>query len=80
MGYSQVYKESGIPKIGGNFQTSKECADNRHKLLVGMMYWAKTNGIKIDTDVFFVNMTIKEMVKKVSTQEARWKCMKVHKV
>ena len=28
-----------------------------------MMYWAKTNGIKIDTAVFFVKMAIEEMVK-----------------
>ena len=42
---------------------SKECADNRQELLAGMMYWAKTNGIKIDTAVFFVNIAIEEMVK-----------------
>ena len=29
MGYAQVYTEAGIPKIWGNFQISKECADNR---------------------------------------------------
>ena len=28
-----------------------------------MMYWAKTNGIKIDTAVFFVKLEIGEMVK-----------------
>ena len=27
------------------------------------MYWAKTNGIEIDTTVFFVNLAIEEMVK-----------------
>ena len=27
------------------------------------MYWAKTNGIEIDTDVFFVKLTIEEMAK-----------------
>ena len=42
---------------------SKECADNRQELLSGMMFWAKTNGIEIDTAVFFVKMAIKEMVK-----------------
>ena len=26
------------------------------------MYWANTNGIEIDTAVFFVNMAIEEMV------------------
>ena len=29
MGYTQVYTESGIPKIWGKFQISKECAYNR---------------------------------------------------
>ena len=29
IGYTQVYTESGIPKIWGEFQMSKECADNR---------------------------------------------------
>ena len=42
---------------------SKECADNRQELMAGMMYWAKTNGIKIDTAVLFVKLEIKEMVK-----------------
>ena len=28
-----------------------------------MIYWAKTNGIKIDTAVFFVKLVIEEMVK-----------------
>ena len=28
-----------------------------------MMYWAKTNGIKIDTAVLFVKLAIEEMVK-----------------
>ena len=42
---------------------SKECADKRQELLAGMMYWAKTNGIKIDTEVFFVKLEIEEMVK-----------------
>ena len=45
------------------FQISKECADNRPELFAGMIYWAKTNGTKIDTSVFFVNMTIEDMVK-----------------
>ena len=43
---------------------SKECADNRQKLQAGMMYWANTNVIEIDTAVFFVKLEIKEMVKK----------------
>ena len=42
---------------------SKECADNRQELLAGIMYWAKTNGIEIDTAVFFVKLEIEEMVK-----------------
>ena len=41
---------------------SKECADNSQELLAGMMYWAKTNGIKINTAVFFVKLAIEEMV------------------
>ena len=56
MGYAQVYTESGIPNIWGKFQMSKECADNRQELLIGMMYWAKENGINIYTAVFFVNL------------------------
>ena len=27
------------------------------------MYWSNTNGIEVDTDVFFVNMEIEDMVK-----------------
>ena len=42
---------------------SKECADNRQESLAGMMYWAKTNGIKFDTAVLFVKLAIEEMVK-----------------
>ena len=41
----------------------KECADNRQELLAGMMFWAKINGIEIDTAVFFVNLEIEEIVK-----------------
>ena len=41
---------------------SKECAGNRQELLAGMMYWANTNGIEIDTAVFFVKLSIEEMV------------------
>ena len=41
---------------------SKECADNCQELLEGMMYWAKTNGIEIDTVVFFVNLVIEYIV------------------
>ena len=41
---------------------SKECSENRQELLAGMLYWSKTNGIEIDTIVFFVNMASKEMV------------------
>ena len=63
VGYAQVYTESGIPIIWGNFQMSKECADNRQELLAGMMYWAKTNGIEIGTAIFFVNLAIEEMIK-----------------
>ena len=42
---------------------SKECADNRQELLIGMMYWADTNGIKIDTAVLFVKLEIEDMLK-----------------
>ena len=28
-----------------------------------MMYWAKKNGIEIDTAVFFVNLAIEDMLK-----------------
>ena len=42
---------------------SKECADNRQEILAGMMYWDKTNGIKIDTAVFFVKLEIEDMAK-----------------
>ena len=41
---------------------SKECADNRQELLVGMMYWAKKNGIDIDTALLLVKLAIEEMV------------------
>ena len=41
----------------------KECADKCQELLAGMIYWAKTNGIKIDTAVFFVKLEIKETTK-----------------
>ena len=42
---------------------SKECAYNRQELLEGIVYWAKKNGIKTDTAVFFVKMANEEMVK-----------------
>ena len=42
---------------------SKEFADNRQELRAGIIYWAKTNGIEIDTTMFFVELTIEEMVK-----------------
>ena len=58
IGYAQVYTEAGIPQKWGNFQMSKECADNRQELLAGMMYPAKKNGIEIDTYVFFVKLAI----------------------
>ena len=63
MGYAQIYTETGIPRIWGTFQMSKECADNRQKLQAGMIYWANTNVIEIDTAVFFVKLEIEEMVK-----------------
>ena len=56
MGYAQVYTGDGIPNIWGKFQMPKECDDSRQELMTGMMYWAKTNGTKIDTAVFFVNL------------------------
>ena len=42
---------------------SNECSDNRHEILACMMYWAKTNGIEIDTAVLFVKMVVMGMVK-----------------
>ena len=63
MGHAQVYTEAGIPKIWGTFQMSKECDDNNQELLAGMMYWANTNGIKIDTAVLFVKLAIESMEK-----------------
>ena len=56
MGYAQVYTESGIPRIWGKCQMYKECSENRQEILAGMMYWAKTNGIEIDTAVLFVKL------------------------
>ena len=35
MRYAQVYTETGIPRIWGKFQISKECADNCLELLSG---------------------------------------------
>ena len=43
---------------------SKECADNLQEILAGMMYWAKPNGIEIDTAILFFKMAIEDMVKK----------------
>ena len=62
MVYAQVYTESGIPKNWGKFKISKECADNRQELLAGMMYWAKKNGIEIDTAVLFFKLEIEDML------------------
>ena len=45
---------------------SKKCAENHQELLAGMMYWANTNGIEIDTAVFFVKTEIEETVKKIN--------------
>ena len=64
MGYYQVYTEADIQRIWGNFQMSKECADNRQELLAGIIYWDKTKGIEIDTAVFFVKLAIEGMLKK----------------
>ena len=66
MGYSQVYTESKIPRTWVKFQISNEYADNRQDIMVGIMYWEKKNGIEIDTEVLFVNISIKGMVKKKS--------------
>ena len=44
---------------------SKECADNRQELLAGMMYWANTYGIEIDTAVLFVKLEIEDMFKNI---------------
>ena len=63
MGYGQVYTEASIPNIWGKFQMCKECSENLQELLADMMYWARTNGIEIDTAVFFVKLAIKVMVK-----------------
>ena len=63
MRYAQVYTEAGIPRIWEIFQMSKECDNNRQELLSGVMYWAKTNIIEIDTYVFFVKLEIEEMLK-----------------
>ena len=45
-----------------------------------MMYWAKTNGIEIDTAVFFVKMEIEETVKTKFKPGGPKQCMKVQKV
>ena len=58
MGYAQFYTEAYIPKIWGGVQMSNGCDDNCQLLLAGMMYWSKTNFIKIDTAVFFVKLSI----------------------
>ena len=42
---------------------SKKFADNCQELMAGMVYWAKTNGIDIDTAVLFVKLAVGEMVK-----------------
>ena len=63
MGYAQVYTENGTPTIWGNIQISNEFSDNRQELMVGMHYWAKTNGIDIDTAELFAKLDIEEMVK-----------------
>ena len=65
MGYTQVYIETGIPRLWDKFQMSKECDDKQQELIAGMMYWAKKNGIYIYIAVFFVNLEIKETVKKI---------------
>ena len=58
MGYSQVYTEAGIPIIWGEFHMPKEFANNRQELLAGIIYWSKTNGIKIGADVIFIKLAI----------------------
>ena len=62
MGYDQVYTEIGMPIIWGRFQIYKEYSDNRQELMTGMTYWAKKNGINIDTLVLFVNIYVDDMV------------------
>ena len=58
MEYDHIYTEDGIQRIWGRFKMYKECDDNRQELLAGMMYWAKTNGIEIDTAVLFFKLEI----------------------
>ena len=40
---------------------SKECYDNGQEIMPGMIHCDKTNGIDIETSVFFVNLKIEEM-------------------
>ena len=41
----------------------RECADKRQEIMTGMEYWAKADGINIDTAVLFFNLVTDEMVK-----------------
>ena len=63
MGYAQVYTETGTQIMWGIFKMYKEFSYNWQELLARMMYWAKKNGIEIDTSVFFVKLAIDEMAK-----------------
>ena len=52
-GYCGVVNPHGIPAIWDAFQQTKELAQHRHNLRVGMMTWSKQTGMDIDKAPYF---------------------------
>ena len=61
-GYCGVVNPCVIPAIWDAFQQTRELAQHRHNLCVGMMTWSKQTGMDIDKAPFFTKATIKDIV------------------
>ena len=63
MGYANVFNTSGIPRIWGNFQQSKDLADNRQELKKVMECWARMKRITIEKAILFLKLTLEDTIK-----------------
>ena len=61
-GYCGVVDPRRIPSIWNGFQQTRELAQHRHNLRVGMMTWSKQTGMDIDKAPFFAKATNKDIV------------------
>ncbi len=61
-GYCGVVDPRRISSIWDAFQQTRELAQHRHNLHVGMMAWSKQTRMDIDKAPFFTEATIKDIV------------------